>query len=160
VGEICVRGKIVSDGYWKRPDQTAEAFRSDWLHTGDMARRDDEDFIYIVDRKKDMIISGGFNVYPREVEDVLTSHPEVAMAVVVGIPDDQWGEAVKALVVLRPDATVTADELVALVRERKGAVYAPKSLDLVDQVPLTGIGKPDRKAIRAQFWASDGRQVH
>jgi acyl-CoA synthetase (AMP-forming)/AMP-acid ligase II len=160
VGEICVRGAIVADGYWKRPELTAETLRSDWLHTGDMATADEDGYLYIVDRKKDMIISGGFNVYPREIEDVLTSHPEVAMAVVVGVPDDKWGEAVKALVVLRPDAGVSAADLIALVKERKGAVYAPKSVDVVDELPVTGIGKADRKAVRARFWPSDGRQVH
>jgi fatty-acyl-CoA synthase len=160
VGEICVRGAIVSDGYWKRPELTAETLRSDWLHTGDMARADEEGYLYIVDRKKDMIISGGFNVYPREIEDVLTSHSDVAIAAVVGVPDDKWGEAVKALVVLRPGAAVGADDLIALVRERKGAVYAPKSVDFIDDLPLTGVGKADRKAVRARFWPADGRQVH
>jgi fatty-acyl-CoA synthase len=160
VGEICVRGKIVADGYWKRAELTAETLRNDWLHTGDMARRDNEGYFYIVDRKKDMIISGGFNVYPREIEDVLASHPDVAMAAVVGIPDERWGEAVTALVVRRPAGAVEADELVALVREKKGAVYAPKSLEFVDELPLTGVGKADRKAIRAKYWPSDGRQVH
>jgi fatty-acyl-CoA synthase len=160
IGEICVRGRIVSDGYWKRPELTAETFRSDWLHTGDMARQDDEGYLYIVDRKTDMIISGGFNVYPREIEDVLTSHLNVAMAAVVGIPDERWGEAVKALVVLQPGTEVTPEELVGLVKEKKGGVYAPKSLDIVDELPLTGIGKADRKAIRARYWDAGARQVH
>ena len=159
-GEICVRGRIVSDGYWKRPDLTAETFRSDWLHTGDMAKADEEGYLYIVDRKKDMIISGGFNIYPREIEDVLTSHPDVAAAVAIGIPDERWGEAVKALVVARPGASPDPDELIALVREKKGKVYAPKSLDMLDELPLTGLGKPDRKAIRARYWNADGRQVN
>ena len=159
VGEICVRGRIVTSGYWKRPELTAETF-GNWLHTGDMATRDADGYLYIVDRKKDMIISGGFNVYPREIEDVLTSHPDVAMAAVIGIPDDKWGEAVKALVVARPGTSVDADALVTLVREQKGKVYAPKSLDLVDELPLTGIGKPDRKAIRARYWQAGERQVH
>ena len=160
VGEICVRGLIVTDGYWKRDELTAETFRNGWLHTGDMATRDDDGYLYIVDRKKDMIISGGFNVYPREVEDVLCAHSGVAMAAVIGIPDDRWGEAVKALVVPRPGAELDADELIALVRERKGPVYAPKSIDVVDALPLTGIGKADRKAIRARYWESETRQVH
>ncbi len=160
VGEICVRGLIVTDGYWKREELTAETFRNGWLHTGDMATRDDDGYLYIVDRKKDMIISGGFNVYPREVEDVLCTHSGVAMAAVIGIPDDRWGEAVKALVVPRPGADLDADELIALVRERKGPVYAPKSIDVVDALPLTGVGKADRKAIRARYWESETRQVH
>ena len=120
VGEICVRGVIVTDGYWKRDELTAETFRNGWLHTGDMATRDDDGYLYIVDRKKDMIISGGFNVYPREVEDVLCAHPGVAMAAVIGIPDERWGEAVKALVVPRPGAELDAGELIALGARAQG----------------------------------------
>jgi len=160
VGEICVRGRIVADGYWKRPELTAETLRNGWLHTGDMARADGDGYLYIVDRKKDMIISGGFNVYPREIEDVLATHPDVAMATAIGVPDERWGEAVKALVVARAGATVDPDELIALVRDRKGPVYAPKAIDVVDSVPLTGIGKPDRKAIRARYWGDQERAVH
>ena len=159
-GEICVRGKIVSDGYLKRPELTAETFSGDWLHTGDMAKADEDGYLYIVDRKKDMIISGGFNIYPREIEDVLTSDPGVAAAVAIGIPDDRWGEAVKAIVVARPGADPDPQALIALVKEKKGAVYAPKSLDIVDELPVTGLGKPDRKAIRARYWEADGRQVN
>jgi fatty-acyl-CoA synthase len=160
VGEICVRGRIVADGYWKRPELTAETLRNDWLHTGDMAREDDDGYLYIVDRKKDMIISGGFNVYPREIEDVLSSHPDVAMAIAIGVPDERWGEAVKALVMPRPGATPDPGELIALVRDRKGPVYAPKSVELVDSLPLTGIGKPDRKTVRARYWQGEERAVH
>lgn len=160
VGEICVRGTIVTDGYWKRPELTTETFRNGWLHTGDMATRDADGYLYIVDRKKDMIISGGFNVFPREVEDALISHPDVAMAAVIGIPDERWGEAVTALVVARPGTHPDPHELIELVRERKGPVYAPKSLEIVDALPLTGIGKADRKAIRARFWQDRDRQVH
>ena len=100
-GEICVRGALVMNGYWKRPDATADAFRGGWLHTGDVAVEDEDGYFYIVDRIKDMIISGGFNIYPREVEDALMSHPAVASAAVIGVPDDKWGEAVKAFVVLK-----------------------------------------------------------
>ncbi len=150
-GEICVRGPLMMSGYLNKPEQTAEAFAGGWLHTGDVAVRDPDGFFRIVDRKKDMIVSGGFNVYPREVEDVLTSHPDVAGAAVVGLPDEKWGEMVKALVVLRPGATVAAEALIALVKDRKGAVQAPKSIDFVDAIPLSGLGKPDKKAIRAMY---------
>ena len=160
VGEICVRGPLVMQGYWNKPEETAKALRHGWLYTGDMARRDADGYLYIVDRSKDMIISGGFNVYPREVEDALSQHPAVASAAVVGVPDAKWGEAVRALVVLRPGATVHAEELIALVRERKGAVYAPKAIDFVDALPVTGLGKLDKKAIRARFWQGQGRAVH
>jgi fatty-acyl-CoA synthase len=159
VGEICVRGAIVADGYWKLPDLTAETLRGGWLHTGDLARQDDEGYIYIVDRKKDMIISGGFNVFPREVEDALAEHPDVAVAAVIGVPDDKWGEAVTAIVVPRPGRQLDPDELIALVRERKGPIYAPKSVEIADAIPLTPLGKADRKAIRSRYWADRDRLV-
>jgi fatty-acyl-CoA synthase len=159
-GEICVRGPMVMQGYWKKPEQTAEAFRFGWLHTGDVATEDKEGFYTIVDRKKDMIVSGAFNVYPREVEDVLATHPAVAQAAVIGVPDDKWGEAVKAVVVLRPGAVVDPLELIALVKERKGPHYAPKSVDFADSIPLSPLGKPDKKALRAVYWQSSDRLVN
>jgi fatty-acyl-CoA synthase len=125
-----------------------------------MARRDADGYLYIVDRSKDMIISGGFNVFPREIEDALSQHPAVAAAAVVGVPDAKWGEAVRALVVLRPGAAATAEELIAMVRDRKGSVYAPKAVDFVDALPMTGLGKLDKKAIRAKFWQGLERSVH
>jgi fatty-acyl-CoA synthase len=159
-GEICVRGPLVSAGYWKKPEQTAELFAHGWLHTGDVARRDEEGYLYIVDRKKDMIISGGFNIFPREVEDVLSSHPGVAAAAVIGVPDEKWGEAVKAVIVRRPGSDVGADELAALVKEHKGAHHSPKSIDFADSIPVSPLGKPDKKALRATYWAQAERQVN
>jgi fatty-acyl-CoA synthase len=159
-GEICVRAPHAMAGYWKQPELTAEAMAGGWLHTGDVARADEQGRLYIVDRKKDMIISGGFNVYPKEVEDVLTQHPAVSSAAVIGVPDDKWGEAVKAVVVLRPGASVPPEELAALVREHKGAVYAPKTVDFAESLPVTALGKPDKKALRAKYWSGEGRGVH
>ncbi len=159
-GEICLQGRSVMLGYYKQPELTAETFRSGWLRTGDIAVEDEQGFLTIVDRKKDMIVSGGFNVFPREIEDVLSSHPAVSSAAVIGVPDDRWGEAVKALVVARPDADLDPRELIALVKERKGPVYAPKSVDLVEELPLTPVGKPDKKVLRARYWQGEGRQVH
>jgi fatty-acyl-CoA synthase len=159
-GEICVRGALVMKEYLNQPEQTAEALRFGWLHTGDVARRDPEGFFTIVDRKKDVIISGGFNVYPREIEDVLSAHAGVSAAAVIGVPHDKWGEAVKAIVVRRPSSTVSEQELVALVRERKGAIAAPKSVEFVEAIPLSPLGKPDRKALRARYWPAAGRQVN
>ncbi|MDR3469558.1 MAG: AMP-binding protein [Xanthobacteraceae bacterium] len=158
-GEICVRGTLVMDGYWKRPDATAEAFRGGWLHTGDVAVKDAEGFYYIVDRTKDMIISGGFNIYPREVEDALMSHPSVASAAVIGIPDDKWGEAVTAFVVLKQGAVADAAELQAHVKARRGAPWSPKTIDVVAAIPVTGLGKIDRKALRAPYWEGRRRGV-
>jgi fatty-acyl-CoA synthase len=157
-GEICVAGPLVAAGYWQRPDETAEAFRDGWLHTGDVARQDEDGFWHIVDRTKDMIVTGGFNVFPREVEDVVASHPAVAQVAVIGTPHEKFGEAVTALVVPR-EGTALDDEVVeeiqAMVKERKGAVQSPKQVLAVDEIPLTGLGKPDKKALRARFWQGE-----
>lgn len=166
VGEICVSGPLVSGGYWQLPEPTAETFRDGWMHTGDLAREDEDGFWYIVDRTKDMIVTGGFNVFPREVEDVVAEHPAVAQVCVIGTPDEKWGEAVTAVVVLRPDAPTDDDavarmtaEIQASVKERKGSVQSPKQVVVVESVPVTALGKPDKKAVRAQFWAGAERRV-
>lgn len=161
-GEICVRGPLIMQGYKDMPEQTAEAFEGGWLHTGDVGKLDEDGFLYIVDRTKDMIVTGGFNVFPREVEDVLTGHDAVAQVVVIGVPDEQWGEAVKAVVVLKPGVE-GSDELVtdmqALVKDAKGSVQSPKSIDFVEAIPLTPVGKPDKKTVRAQYWEGTDRGV-
>ena len=159
-GEICVQGPLVMSGYWKKPVETDDALRGGWLHTGDIAREDEHGFYTIVDRKKDMIVSGGFNVFPREIEDVLAHHPAVSQSAVIGVPDEKWGEAVKAIVVLRPDTTATAEELIAIVKEHKGAHYAPKTVEFADAIPVSPLGKPDKKALRARYWTAGDRQVH
>ena len=151
LGEICVRGPLVMSGYLDDDEQTEAAFRGGWLHTGDIARQDGQGYFYIVDRKKDMIISGGFNVYPKEIENVLATHPAVAAAAVIGMPDPLWGEAVTALVVLHPGHPIQADELIALVRREKGSVHAPKRLDFVAELPMTALGKYDKKAMKRQL---------
>jgi fatty-acyl-CoA synthase len=161
-GEICVAGPLLSGGYWQLPEQTAETFRDGWMHTGDVAREDEDGFWYIVDRTKDMIVTGGFNVFPREVEDVVAEHPAVAQVGVIGVPHEKFGEAVTAIVVLREGHELT-DEVVAeiqdMVKERKGSVQAPKQVIATDALPLTGLGKPDKKALRAQYWEGQGRSV-
>ncbi len=162
-GEICVRAPLVMEGYNGLADQTKEAFAGGWLHTGDVGRFDDEGYLHIVDRKKDMIVTGGFNVFPREIEDVISAHPAVAQVAVVGVPDERWGEAVKAVVILRPDHEGTdalADELKSAVKDAKGSVQAPKSVDFVASIPLSPLGKPDKKALRAQFWGDRERRVN
>lgn len=154
-GEICVSGPVLARDYWHRPDETADAFVDGWLRTGDVARQDEDGFLYIVDRTKDMIVTGGFNVFPREVEDVVATHPRVAQVAVVGTPDEKWGEAVTAVVVLRDgeyDDDLAA-ELTALVRERKGPVHVPKQVIPVESIPLTGLGKPDKVALRRSLQA-------
>jgi fatty-acyl-CoA synthase len=161
-GEICVQGPLVSlQGYKNRPEETAEALAGGWLHTGDIAKRDEEGFLYIVDRRKDMIVSGGFNIYPREVEDVLAAHPGVAQASVIGVPDPGWGESLKAVVVRRAASDdLTAEELIQFVKQEKGSLYAPKSVDFVETIPLSPLGKPDKKALRSTYWGEEGRLVH
>jgi fatty-acyl-CoA synthase len=158
-GEICVRAPHAMEQYWKRPAQTAETFKGGWLHTGDIARADDRGYLYIVDRKKDMIVSGGFNIYPREIEDVLSSHPDVAMAAVIGVPHEKWGEAVTALIVAKAGTQPSPETLVQLVKERKGSTHAPKQVEIVDELPLTAVGKVDKKVLRAKYWAGSFRQV-
>ncbi|WP_439360395.1 aminotransferase class III-fold pyridoxal phosphate-dependent enzyme [Bradyrhizobium sp. DASA03007] len=160
VGEIGLRGPLVMSGYWKKPELTEDTLRGGWLHTGDLAYQDQQGYFFIVDRKKDMIISGGFNVYPNEVENALTQHPSVASAAVIGIPDAKWGEAVKAFVVLRPGQNVSSDELIAFTKELKGPVKTPKSVELVETLPLTNLGKVDKKALRAPYWKDAARQVN
>ncbi|MBW2229197.1 MAG: AMP-binding protein [Deltaproteobacteria bacterium] len=159
-GEICVQGPCVMKGYFKQPELTAETLVDGWLHTGDIAVRDDEGFFTIVDRKKDMIVSGGFNVFPREIEDVLSTHPTVSTVAVIGVPDEKWGEAVKAIVVPRPGASIDAEVLIELVKKRKGSIYAPKTVDVVEALPLTAVGKADKKVLRAQYWGDAKRGVH
>jgi fatty-acyl-CoA synthase len=149
-GELCVQGPLVMDGYWNKPEQTATALAGGWLHTGDVARQDDTGLATIIGRIKDTIITGGFNVYPREVEDALATHPAVAASAVYGTPDPHWGEAVTATVVLRPGQQATPADLMDHVRARKGALRAPKMLHLADSLPLTAPGKIDKKKLRNQ----------
>ena len=149
-GEIAVRGPLVMDGYWKRSEETARALRDGWLRTGDVGRFDADGYLFIVDRIKDMIVTGGFNVYPREIEDVLATHPEVEAVAVYGVSDKQWGEAVWAAIVSKSlvDKLALAEVLKANVRERKGALYVPKRIVFVESLPMTALGKPDKKALR------------
>ena len=158
-GEICVRAPHVMAEYWKRPEQTAETLKNGWLHTGDIARSDERGYMFILDRKKDMIVSGGFNIFPREVEDVLSQHADVAMVAVVGVPDDKWGEAVTAIVVAREGTRPNAEELIGLVKARKGSAHAPKHIKFVTELPMTGVGKVDKKVLKAGFWAGRDRMV-
>lgn len=151
VGEITVKGDIVTPGYWNRPEETAAAFRDGWLLTGDMAVVDPEGYVNIVDRKKDMIITGGENVYSVEVENVLYEHPAVLEAVVIGVPDPKWGEAVKAVVVLKEDGSAGEEEIIRHCKERIAGYKAPKSVDFVDALPRTGSGKLYKKGLKDRY---------
>ena len=147
-GEICVRGPVLMTGYWNAPEATAEAVRDGWLHTGDVGRVDDEGWLYVVDRLKDLIIRNGFNVYPRDVEDVLLAHPDVTAAAVVGRPDPRVGEEVVAFVSLTPGSAATPEDLIAFCKEHVSAAKYPREVRVVDAVPLTSVLKTDRKALR------------
>ena len=147
-GEICVRGAGVMLGYWNEPELTAQTLRDGWLHTGDVGRIDEDGFLYVVDRLKDLIIRGGFNVFPRDVEDVLLEHPAVQVAACVGRPDDESGEEVVAVVQLVPGQEATGPELVAFAKERLARYKYPREVVVLDAVPLTSVGKINRKAVR------------
>ncbi|MDE2370870.1 MAG: AMP-binding protein [Burkholderiales bacterium] len=158
-GEIVVRGDLVMKGYYKDPEMTARTIVDGWLHTGDIGSLDGEGCLHITDRKKDMIISGGFNVYPSQVEQVIWAHPAVRDCAVFGVPDPQWGEAVKAVVELNEGQTVGADELIALCKRKLGSVCAPKTVDIVQVLPRSPVGKVLKKDLRAPYWAGQARHI-
>jgi long-chain acyl-CoA synthetase len=158
-GEIVVRGDVVMKGYWNNPEATAEAIRDGWLHTGDIGTFDERGYLFLLDRAKDMIVSGGNNVYPREVEEILVTHPAVANAVVLGIPDDYWGEAVHAVVVLEPGADATAEEIIAHCGNSLAGYKKPKAVDFVDDLPVSGYGKVLRREVRDRYWEGHDRRV-
>ncbi len=158
-GEVVVHCANMMSGYYENPEATADTIRNGWLYTGDIATMDEEGLLYIVDRKKDMIVSGGFNIFPREIEDVLFEHPAVRAAAVVGTPHSKWGEQVTAVVVRNPGTEVSAEELIAFVKERKGSMMTPKQVEFKEEIPLTNLGKVDKKAIRAEFWKGKDRMV-
>ncbi|SEJ39829.1 AMP-binding protein [Achromobacter sp. NFACC18-2] len=159
IGEITVSGPDVFAGYWQEPELSAQALRDGWLHTGDLARTDDEGFMYIVDRKKDMIISGGFNIYPTEVEQALYQHPAVYEACVFGVPDKLWGESVKAMIVLKPGETATPADLIEHCRKQLADFKKPRSVELLAELPKNANGKVARKQMRDAFWADEERKV-
>ncbi|GHB54130.1 ligase [Streptomyces viridiviolaceus] len=160
VGEIIVRGPDCVREYWQEPELSAETFRDGWVHTGDLAWMREDGYLFLVDRKKDMIISGGFNIYCTEVEAALYEHPAVQEACVVGVPDEQWGEAVKAVVVPHAGAAVTADELITFCAGRLDRFKKPRSVDFVTELPHNRNGKLDRKAVREPYWAGTARRVN
>lgn len=160
VGEVIARGPNIMLGYWKRPEDTAEAIRDGWYYSGDMATVDDEFYLYIVDRRKDMIISGGENIYSIEVENVLYKHPAILEATVIGVPDEKWGEAVKAVCVLKPGESATAEEIIAHCKQHLASYKAPKSVDFVESLPKSGAGKILKREVREPYWRGHNRRVH
>lgn len=159
VGEIVGRGPQIMSGYWNLPEQTEKALRGGWLHTGDAGVLDDDGYLYIQDRVKDMIVSGGENVYPREIEDVLFSHPEVADAAVIGIPSERWGEEVKAVVVRKDGCDLSADDIMAFCKGKLGGYKQPRSVDFIDALPRNPSGKVLKKDLREPYWKGHQRRV-
>jgi len=159
VGEVIVRGPNVMQGYWNKPEQTAAALKNGWMHTGDGAWMDDDGFIFIADRLKDMIISGGENIYSAEVENALAQHASVAACAVIGIPNEQWGESVHAVVVLKPGHAGDAEGLIAHCKDLIAGYKCPRSVDFVEALPLSGAGKVLKTTLREPFWAGRSRNV-
>jgi acyl-CoA synthetase (AMP-forming)/AMP-acid ligase II len=159
-GEICCRGLLVTVGYYKKPEATAEARKFGWHHTGDIGYLDNDDYLYIVDRKKDMIITGGFNVFATEVEAPILALPEVLECAVIGIPDEHWGESIKAVVVLNSGADLEGSAIIEKVRPKLGGIKTPKSVEIWDEIPKTPVDKTDKKAIRERYWTDADRAVN
>jgi len=159
-GEIAARSDRCMSEYWKMPEETAKTIRNGWLYTGDVGIMDEDGYIYLVDRKKDMIISGGENIYSREVEDVLYMHPAVADAAVIGIPDEKWGESVKALIVLKPGMKATEKELIDFCKERLASYKKPKTVDFYESVPKTATGKIKKAELREKYWVGHTRRIN
>lgn len=160
VGEIVVRGEIVMDGYWNLPKESAEALRNGWLHTGDLAKMYEDGYICIVDRKNDMIISGGENIYPKEIEEVLYSHPAVAEAAVIGVPDEKWGESVKAIISLKEGMTATEEDIIEHCQKNLAGWKKPKSVEFVDSLPKNPAGKILKNVLREKYWKGYEKRVH
>ena len=160
VGEIIVRGDIVTKGYWKLPEETEKSIKDGWLYTGDMAVMDEEGYVTIVDRKKDMILTGGENVYSTEVENIIYMHPAILECAVIGVPDQKWGEAVKGIVVLKPGHQANEGEIIQFCKDRMAHYKAPKSIDFIDALPKTGSGKIHKKGLRDKYWEGYEKKVH
>ena len=159
-GEICIKGQLVTPGYFKNPEATAEVREFGWHHTGDIGVMDQDHFITIVDRKKDMIITGGFNVFPNEIEQVLSAHPAVQDCAVIGVPDEKWGEAVKAVIQLKPEVYAGEEDIILYAKEKLDSVKAPKSVDFMDDLPRSPVGKVLKTEIRAKYWQNQQRSVN
>ena len=159
IGELLIRGPQVMKGYWNLPQETAEALRGGWMHTGDAGTMDDEGYVYIQDRVKDMILSGGENVYPRTVEEALFKHPAIADAAVIGVPDEQWGETVNAVVVLKDGQSATAEEIIEFCRSHLGGFELPRSVDTIPALPRNASGKVLKRELREPYWEGQVRRV-
>jgi acyl-CoA synthetase (AMP-forming)/AMP-acid ligase II len=159
MGEIVVRGEVVMKGYWKNPTATAETLRGGWLHTGDLGIMDEKGYVYILDRVKDMIISGGENIYSREIEDVILKHPAVFEVTVIGVPDEKWGESVKAFVALKQGHKATEEEIINFCKDNLASFKKPKSVEFIEVIPKNPYGKVLKRELREKYWVSESRRV-
>lgn len=159
MGEIVVRGEVVMAGYWKNPEATKETLRHGWLHTGDLGKMDERGYVYLLDRAKDMVISGGENIYTREVEDVIVRHPAVHEVAVFGVPDDKWGEAIKAVVSLKPGMKASEEEIIDFCRQNLASFKKPKSVELINELPKNPYGKILKRDLREKYWKGQERRI-
>jgi long-chain acyl-CoA synthetase len=160
VGEVLVKGDHIMKGYWKKPDETAETLRNGWIHTGDLGFSDPNGYIFLVDRKRDVIISGGFNIYSREIEDTISLHPKVQDVAVVGVPDEKWGEAVKALIIPKAGVELEKNEIIDFCRTRLASFKKPKTVEIVQSLPYNPYGKIQKSVIKERYWKGYDRRIH
>ena len=159
MGEVVLRGEEVMLGYWKNPEATEETLRHGWLHTGDLGKMDERNYVYLLDRSKDMVISGGENVYPREIEEVILRHPAIHEVAVIGIPDERWGEALKAIVSLKPGMKISEDEIIDFCKQNLASYKKPKSVDFIGELPKNPYGKILKKDLREKYWKGQERRI-
>lgn len=159
VGELRIRSSSLMSGYWKRPEATTKTLVDDWLYTGDLGYRDDRGYFYVVDRKNDMIISGGENVYPIEIENVISAHPDVLEVAVIGVPDQRWGQAVKAVVVVRQSRKTDPDSILNFCRGKLAGFKIPKSVDFIDSIPRNASGKITKNPLRDKYYQGQTRKI-
>ena len=159
IGEVVTRSDLVMKGYWRNPEATAETIRNGWLHTGDVGYMDEHGYLFLMDRSKDMIITGGENVYPREIEEVLLTHPAVREVAVFGVPDPKWGEAIKAVVATYPNQQVSTEELISFCKDNLAGYKKPKSIDFTDELPKNNYGKILKRVLRDPYWKSKDRKI-
>jgi long-chain acyl-CoA synthetase len=157
-GELLIKGPQVMIGYWENPEETANQLKDGWLYTGDVAIQDEDGYIYLVDRTKDMIIASGYNIYPREIDEVLYRHPKVAEAAAVGVPDEYRGETIKAFITLKPGETATEEEIIEFCKDKLAAYKRPKIVEFRDNIPKSAVGKVLRKNLRAEEEAKSGKK--
>jgi acyl-CoA synthetase (AMP-forming)/AMP-acid ligase II len=160
VGEVVVRGDVVMAGYWNQPEETARAVRGDWFHTGDLATIDEEGYVQIVDRAKDVIVSGGENIASAEVESVIYAHPAILECAVIAVPDEEWGEVPKALITLKQSQRASSDDILEHCRRHLAGFKVPKSVEFLNELPKGGTGKILKKVLREKYWAGHKRRVH